>query len=215
MKLAGIRIEPPPSVPSASGAKRAASAADDPPDEPPGVFFKFQGLRVMPVSGLSVEPFQPNSGVVILPRRTAPASRSRATVGASSVHGPFGSTVSDPRRVAQPLVSRRSLTATGTPSSGDSGSPASHRSSEASACLSVVGASIRQKALTCASSASMRPRRAPTTSTGESSFEANAADNSAAVISCGSVLILSLIHHRPARPGHRSLARWQPQGRPW
>ena len=84
-----MRIEPPPSVPSASGAKRATNAADEPPDEPPGVFALFQGLRVMPVSGLSVEPFQPNSGVVVLPMRTAPASRSRATDGASSVHGPL------------------------------------------------------------------------------------------------------------------------------
>ena len=58
-KLAGMRIEPPPSVPSAKGARRAASAAEEPPDEPPGVFSRFQGLRVMPVSGESVTPFQP------------------------------------------------------------------------------------------------------------------------------------------------------------
>jgi hypothetical protein len=42
-----------------------ATAAALPPEEPPGVFFEFQGLRVMPVSGLSVTPFQPNSGVVV------------------------------------------------------------------------------------------------------------------------------------------------------
>ena len=82
-KLAGMRIEPPPSVPSPIGQKRAAMAADVPPDDPPGVLSLFHGLRVMPVSGLSVEPFQPNSGVVVLPIRTAPASRRRATVGAS------------------------------------------------------------------------------------------------------------------------------------
>src|SRR5436190_11102521 len=110
-----MRIEPPPSVPSASGATRAASAALDPPEEPPGVFALFHGLRVMPVSGLSVEPFQPNSGVVVWPSMTAPASFRRATVGASSFHGPFGSTVSEPRRVGQPLVTSRPLIATGTP----------------------------------------------------------------------------------------------------
>ncbi len=130
---AGIRIEPPPSVPSANGQNRAASAADDPPDDPPGVMALFQGLRVVPVSGESVEPFQPNSGVVVLPMSTAPASRRRATVGASSFQGPFGSTVREPRRVGQPFVSRRSFTATGTPSRGESGSPASHRDSDASA----------------------------------------------------------------------------------
>ena len=74
VKCAGIRIEPPPSVPRASGAKRAASATAEPPDEPPGVIAGFHGLRVMPVSGESVTPFQPNSGVVVLPIRTAPAS---------------------------------------------------------------------------------------------------------------------------------------------
>jgi hypothetical protein len=37
LKLAGMRIEPPPSVPSAKGARRAANAADEPPDDPPGV----------------------------------------------------------------------------------------------------------------------------------------------------------------------------------
>src|SRR6476646_3837816 len=95
-KLAGIRMEPPPSVPSASGAKRAASAAAEPPEDPPGVFCLFHGLRVTPVSGESVLPFQPNSGVVVLPMKTAPASRRRATLGASSVHGPFGSSVSEP-----------------------------------------------------------------------------------------------------------------------
>src|ERR1700759_1571483 len=118
-----MRMEPPPSVPSASGQKRAASAADEPPDDPPGVLSLFHGLRVIPVSGESVVPFQPNSGVVVLPISTAPASRNRATAGASSVHAPLASTVKEPRRVGQPLVSSTSLMATGTPSSGDSAAP--------------------------------------------------------------------------------------------
>src|SRR5579871_5529366 len=113
-----MRIEPPPSVPSAIGTRRPAIAADEPPDEPPGVFSVFHGLRVIPVSGLSVTAFQPNSGVVVLPTRTAPASFSRATVGASSSQGPLGSTVREPRSVGQPLVTRMSLIATGTPSRG-------------------------------------------------------------------------------------------------
>src|SRR6186713_230642 len=91
----GIRIEPPPSVPSVRGHMPDATAAAPPPDEPPGVFAGSHGLRVMPVSGLSVTPFQPNSGVVFFPIRTAPLSRSRATAGASSVQGPAGSTVFD------------------------------------------------------------------------------------------------------------------------
>jgi hypothetical protein len=45
---AGMRIEPPLSVPVASVVVPAASAAAAPPEEPPGVFFGFQGLRVTP-----------------------------------------------------------------------------------------------------------------------------------------------------------------------
>src|SRR5689334_24245793 len=66
VKAQGMRIEPPPSVPIASGPMPEATAAAAPPEEPPGVIFGFHGLRVMPVSGPSVTPFQPNSGVVVL-----------------------------------------------------------------------------------------------------------------------------------------------------
>src|SRR5882724_575253 len=101
-----MRIDPPPSVPRPSGQKRAAIAAAVPPDEPPGVFLVFHGLRVTPVSGLSVVPFQPNSGVVVFPIKTAPASRSRATVGASVSQSWLVSTVREPRSVGQPFVNR-------------------------------------------------------------------------------------------------------------
>ena len=76
----------------------------------------------MPVSGESPIAFQPNSGVVVLPRITAPASRSRATAGPSSVSG-TGSIIREPRRVGNPRISTRSLIVTGTPSSGPSGAP--------------------------------------------------------------------------------------------
>src|SRR4051812_46068427 len=131
VKEQGMRIEPPPSVPTASGPIPEATAAAAPPEDPPGVFCLFQGLRVIPVSALSVTPFQPNSGVVVLPRNTAPCSRSRAVQGASSFHGPFGSTVFEPRSVGQPLVSRMSLIDTGTPSSSPFGSPFIQRASDA------------------------------------------------------------------------------------
>src|SRR3954469_150995 len=131
VKPQGMRIEPPPSVPIASGPMPAATAAAAPPEEPPGVFAGFHGLRVMPVSGLSVTPFQPNSGVVVLPRSTAPCSRNLAVTGASSFHGPLGSTVFEPRRVGQPLVRMMSLIEVGTPSSSPFGCPAAQRASDA------------------------------------------------------------------------------------
>src|SRR3954469_3772049 len=89
----GMRIDPPPSVPIVSGPMPAATAAALPPDDPPDVFAGFHGFPVIPVSGLSQTPFQPNSGVVVLPKMTAPCSRNRATAGASSFHGPLRSMV--------------------------------------------------------------------------------------------------------------------------
>src|ERR671937_1367725 len=83
-KPAGMRTEPPPSVPTDRGPMPSATAAALPPLEPPLVRWRSHGLRVTPNRGLSVTPFQPSSGVVVLPSSTAPCSRSRATLGASS-----------------------------------------------------------------------------------------------------------------------------------
>lgn len=49
----GTRIEPTPSVPIASGPHPAAIEAAAPPLDPPLVRSRFQGLRVMPDTGLS------------------------------------------------------------------------------------------------------------------------------------------------------------------
>ena len=48
LRAAGWRIEPPVSVPSASGAMPAATAADEPPLEPPGTRAGSHGLCVGP-----------------------------------------------------------------------------------------------------------------------------------------------------------------------
>jgi hypothetical protein len=117
--------------------------------------------------GESVTPFQPNSGVVVLPMRIAPASRSRATTGASSVHAWSGSTVLEPRKVGQPLVSKMSLMVVGTPSSGPSGSCLRQRASESRAAASAASASTRQNALSLPSTSSMRSSTARVASTGE------------------------------------------------
>ena len=83
-QAAGLRIEPPPSVPMASGARPAATAAPAPPEEPPGVWLVLHGFRVTPKSRLSVTPTQPRVGVLVLPSMMAPAAFMRATEGASS-----------------------------------------------------------------------------------------------------------------------------------
>src|ERR1043166_7488425 len=82
VKAAGMRIEPAPAVPRGRRPKLSSAAAAAPPEEPPVVRSSFHGLRVMPVSGLWHTPIQPNSGRVVLPRKTAPCSRRRAPAGA-------------------------------------------------------------------------------------------------------------------------------------
>src|ERR1700733_4648400 len=117
---AGMRIEPPASVPICSGPNPAAAAAAAPDDEPPGVCWVFHGLRVMPCSGQSPGDFQPNSVVVVLPTITAPSAFNPTTAGASSDTG-AGSEVRLPRRVGKPARSSKSFTVQGTPSSRPSG----------------------------------------------------------------------------------------------
>ena len=71
---AGILIEPPASLPSATGTAPAPTVAPEPALEPPELRAGFHGLRVTPVRGELPVPFQPNSGVVVLPMTTVPAS---------------------------------------------------------------------------------------------------------------------------------------------
>src|SRR5690606_16031384 len=80
---AGLRVEPPPSVPSAKGTRPAATAATDPPLDPPGVNIRFQGLRVVPNNGFEVYPSSVNSGTLVLPTTMAPPWRARATARSS------------------------------------------------------------------------------------------------------------------------------------
>src|SRR5579884_2542759 len=138
---AGMRIDPPASVPTASGQMPHNTATALPPLDPPGVRAKSHGLRVMPVSGESVTGFQPNSGVVVLPKNTAPAARSRAVDGASSGQSWSASIVSEPTRRGQPRVSWVSLIATGTPSRMPSGAPFAQRASDSRAIASAESGS--------------------------------------------------------------------------
>src|SRR5690625_6890 len=55
-KLAGIRTEPPPSEPRATGTIPAATAAAPPPVDPPGVRDVSQGLSVPPEASLAQLP---------------------------------------------------------------------------------------------------------------------------------------------------------------
>ncbi len=81
---AGWRIEPPVSVPIASGAWKAATAAAEPPEEPPGTRSRSHGFAVGPNAQCSVDEPIANSSMFVLPRMTAPASRSRSVTWASN-----------------------------------------------------------------------------------------------------------------------------------
>src|SRR5262249_35633295 len=140
---AGIRIDPPPSVPRWILPMPRTTAATAPPEDPPGVLRVSHGLRVTPVSGLSVTAFHPNSGIVVLPMRIALCSRTRATAGASRVDG--ASDVSlDPNRAGMPATRMLSLTPTGTPSMRPRGAPAIQRASASRALLRAPSRSTQQ-----------------------------------------------------------------------
>src|SRR5712691_2792673 len=112
VKQHGMRIEPPPSVPSANGVTPAATDAAAPALDPPGVLPRFHGLRVMPVRGLSPTALQPNSLVVVLPIRIAPAAFARVTDGASAA-GTVRADVREPNASGTPATAIRSFAENG------------------------------------------------------------------------------------------------------
>src|SRR5689334_21548873 len=123
-------MEPPVSVPSASGASKAATAAAEPRHDPPGLRSRSHGLRVGPYAECSVEEPMANSSMLVLPRIGRPAALRRPTTVA-----PYGriqpSRIFDPHVVGSPDVVSTSFTAIGTPSRAWLGAPAARRSSEA------------------------------------------------------------------------------------
>ena len=127
-KLAGVRTEPPKSVPCARGTIPVATATAEPPEEPPDVSATSKGLRVGPQRRFVQTAPKPNSGVLVLPMMTAPACRSLATTS-SSWSGTWFWNSNDPYVVRNPLVLVRSFTAIGTPCRGPIGAlAASHAS---------------------------------------------------------------------------------------
>ena len=70
----GIRIDPPPSVPCATGTIPEATDAAEPPLEPPVEYSVFQGLWHGPYRSGSVAVVLPNSGALVIPTTTIPAA---------------------------------------------------------------------------------------------------------------------------------------------
>ena len=122
----------------------AATAAALPPLEPPGVRSRSHGLRVAPYQSVSVKAIVISSGTLVLPTMTAPSSRSRATISASSRGRPAVGDRALRGDLARDVLS--SLIAIGTPSSGRS-SLALRRASAWSASVSARSAKTMRKAL--------------------------------------------------------------------
>ena len=162
-KLAGLRSEPPRSLPSASGTMPVASATAEPPLLPPHVLVRSNGLRVAPKTSLKVCDPAPNSGVFVLPMVIAPARRSRSTIRAVSVGTWFANT-REPKVVRRPAVTNKSLCATGRPWSGPTSSPRVSAASAASASISAVSDARVTTALTTGLTWSTRARCAVITS---------------------------------------------------
>ena len=80
---AGLRKEPPLSLPSAIGTMPHARLTAAPPLLPPQVFVRSCGFLVAPNTALKVCDPAPNSGALVLPRQMAPALRMRSTRMAS------------------------------------------------------------------------------------------------------------------------------------
>ena len=129
---AGMRTEPPMSVPSASGTQPLATATADPPDDPPALRAGSCGFRVTPQRGLRVKPEWANSGVVVLPTMMAPAAFRRRTITGSWVPG-ASETVHDPRVAGWPAEGVKSFSATGTPQRRPGSAPTSSAASSARA----------------------------------------------------------------------------------
>ena len=184
----GMRTEPPPSVPSANGVTPAATLAAAPALEPPGVFDRSQGLRVMPVSGLSPTALQPNSLVVVFPTMTPPSVRTRSTDGASTA-AVFSAASLEPNVHRTPSIAIRSLTEIGSPCSRPGGSLSRIAFSAFRAAARATSSVTVTKAFSFGSTSSIRARHRSSSSTGEISFATTRSRSSTALLQSRSVSI--------------------------
>jgi hypothetical protein len=133
-QAAGMRTEPPVSVPIATGARPAATATPEPLDEPPGVRCTrgSHGLRGVPRCVFVPKLPIANSTVCVLPSTIIPAAMRRSASVAVTGDTRLAQTF-EPPVVTRPSRSTRSLRAMGTPCSGPTRCPAREALSAASA----------------------------------------------------------------------------------
>src|SRR3984885_124915 len=125
----------------------------------------------------------PKSGMVVLEKITAPASRSRAAGGASVAAG-TSLVVAAPSGTGTPLVAMLSLIVTGTPSSAPIGAPFCQRSVAAFATVRAPSGSKAYNALMCGSHTATCKSTSSSTSDGENCLARKPAIRSTAERSC-------------------------------
>ena len=166
----GQVIDPSVSVPTASGARPAASAAPDPEEEPPALRSSAHGLPVRPPTAdqpdvdLGERMFA-HSDRLVAARTIAPASRRRATSGASRTAG-RPSRLVDPAQDGMPATSMLSLINTGTPKSGPDADSDRCRSASSMAVAETDRMDRNWMLEPGSSTVRMRSRRPPTRSVG-------------------------------------------------
>ena len=108
---AGMRVEPPVSLPIAISHMPSATATAPPDDEPPGTRVRSAGLPGVPKCGLAPMPEKANSRHVGLgDDHRAGRAQPRAPTGASAAAGlPSSASTLEPARVTSPATSNRSL----------------------------------------------------------------------------------------------------------
>src|SRR5579864_6253525 len=121
-KDAGSRIEPPVSVPTASGTDLAPTVLALPPEEPPGTPSRSYGLCVGKHAEFSHDEPIANSSIFVFPTMTASAASSRSTT-VDENGGLKLARIFDPHVVRASFKQKRSFTAVGTPASLPTGSP--------------------------------------------------------------------------------------------
>ena len=127
---AGMRTEPPVSLPIPAAASPNATEVAAPDDDPPGTQAGSCRLGGVSVDGLIPMPEKASSDICVLPRQTRPKAEAVASTRASALGvRPFNK--AEPASVAVPAVSKRSFQEIGTPSSGDFRVPARARADAA------------------------------------------------------------------------------------
>src|SRR5580692_93773 len=123
-QAAGIRTEPPVSVPSATSASPVATATAEPLDDPPGRRRGSSGFTGVPDQVFVPTADQHSSVRFALPTMAAPERRAAATTAASRAAGLARSAITgQPTVVGTPSTSMQSFTASRTPQSpGPAGS---------------------------------------------------------------------------------------------